>query len=145
MSEKKEDVTQLFMLFIMALTRDVNDFQYKELKIGRLIFIINYIGYRKECTMKDIREYQNVKASTATKQLDKLVDMKIVQRISSENDRRNVLLTLTSLGHEIYAYHNEIQEKLIHSFTTKFSKEELVVVGKVISELTKNDRVIPTS
>lgn len=129
----------------MSLTRDTIDFKFENLKIGRLIFIINFIGYRKECTMKDIRNYLNVQASTATRQVDKLVnELALVNRITSEDDRRNVILTLTEKGWKVYKHHKQIQEKLVHSFMGKFSPEEIQLIKKIILELTKNDGIIPS-
>ena len=145
MNEIEKDIPQLVILLMMALTREIVDFQYKGLKIGRLIFIINYIGYRQECTMRDIREYLNIQPSTATRQLDKLVnDLKLVQRVSSEKDRRNVILELADLGWEVYKYHKQIQDKFIHSFMGKFTSSELKVIRKILLELTNNPKLIPS-
>ena len=138
------DIPQFFIMFIMALTRDVIDFTYKEMKIGRLIFVINYIGFKGECTMKEIRDYLNVKPSTATRQIDKLVeDLLLVQRVTSDSDRRNVLIKLTDEGRKVYNHHKDVQEKMIQKLLTKFSAEEIRVITKVVVEFLKDDSIIP--
>ena len=38
MNKEEKDIPQLVILLMMALTRDIVDFRYKDLKIGRLIF-----------------------------------------------------------------------------------------------------------
>ena len=111
MPQEETDLIQMFTMVAMKLTSRIVDFTYQDMKIGRLIFIINYIGYRKQCTMKDIIDYLNTKPSTATRQLDKLVnELKLVTREQPSDDRRFVALKLTRLGEEVYNSHKELSQ-----------------------------------
>ncbi|MBN1800057.1 MAG: hypothetical protein JW891_01035 [Candidatus Lokiarchaeota archaeon] len=138
--EDKIEIPQLFVLFSMALTRDVVDYEYDGLNIGRNIFTINYIGYRKECTMGELCNYLNIQPSTATRQIDKLVDKwKVLNRNFSDKDRRNVLLTLSTKGLKIYKHHIELQQKFIHSLFVRFSPNEVNTLVNIMKEITKYD------
>ncbi len=138
---KEEDlgITQLFVLFLMALTRDVVDYEYEGLKIGRNIFAINFIGFKKECTMGELCDYLNINPSTATRQIDKLVDnWKLINRHFSDTDRRKVLLSLSSKGLKVYKHHLELQQRFIHMLYVRFSTEEVNILIKIMKEFTKD-------
>jgi len=138
MANNEDDLIQLFTMVAMGLTKQVVDFNYQGMKIGRLIFIINYIGYKKECSMKDVIDYLNIKPSTATRQVDKLVDkLKLVERKESISDRRLVILQLTKLGNDIYLYHKKISEIPASAINERFSNEEKQILKKGLEELLK--------
>ncbi len=136
MSNKEQDIIQIFTMVAMKLTSQIVDFTFQEMKIGRLIFIVNYIGYKRRSTMKEIIAYLNIKPSTATRQMDKLVnDLNLVERDLSHDDRRVVTLRLTKLGEEVYQYHNKISEVPANMLVDKFTNNEISILRKGLEEL----------
>ena len=131
LSKEEQDLIQIFTMVAMKLTSQIVDFTYQDMKIGRLIFLVNYIGFRKQCTMKDVIEYMNIKPSTATRQLDKLVNnLNLVSREYSTDDRRLVTLQLTQLGIEVYNHHKKLSDIPAKILVKKFSKNELDIMRK---------------
>ncbi len=136
MSNKEQDIIQIFTMVAMKLTSQIVDFTFQEMKIGRLIFIVNYIGYKRRSTMKEIIAYLNIKPSTATRQMDKLVnDLNLVERDLSHDDRRVVTLRLTKLGEEVYQYHNKTSEVPANMLVDKFTNNEISILRKGLEEL----------
>lgn len=65
--------------------------------------IIAFVGKRGEVIMREVAEYLDIPYSTATGVIDKLVDKKLLKRVSSSTDRRKVKVCLTpKKGKEVY-------------------------------------------
>ena len=136
MTQRETELMQLFTMVAMKLTSRIVDYSYQDMKIGRLIFIINYIGYKEQCTMKDIIDYLNTKPSTATRQLDKLVnDLKLVSREQTSDDRRFVSLKLTKLGKEVYESHTAMSLIPASILNEKFSEKEIAIMKQGLEVL----------
>ena len=145
MVDQEEEISKLFTIVANALTHQIIDFEYKDLKIGRGIFIINYLGYYDQCTMRTIVDYMNIPASTATRITDRLVGKNLVKRTVSDKDRRAVVLSLTDLGKEVYLYHEKIQALALAVLLKDLSEEELSIVVKVLRKIVKNIEEFRTS
>jgi DNA-binding MarR family transcriptional regulator len=53
------------------------------------------------CTMSELAEYSAVDRTTLTRTVDQLVDAGLVERMTPREDRRQVVLTLTSEGQRV--------------------------------------------
>ena len=136
MPKKEQDIIQIFTMVAMKLTSQIVDFTYQEMKIGRLIFIVNYIGYKHRCKIRGKGITPHIKPSTATRQLDKLVNnLKLVERDLAQDDRRIVALRLTDLGEEVYQFHNKISEIRANMLVDKFTDDEIKTLRKGLEEL----------
>ncbi|MBD3190982.1 MAG: MarR family transcriptional regulator [Candidatus Heimdallarchaeota archaeon] len=131
--DKKEELFQLLSLVAMGLTGRIMDFCYKGMEIGRLIFCIHYIGFKNKCSMTDLADFLSLKPSTATRQLDKLVDdYQLVKRTVSSEDRRVVELELTKLGREVYYHHKEMGEVPTNLILDHFSDGEQKIIKRAL-------------
>jgi DNA-binding MarR family transcriptional regulator len=130
---EKEDLFQLISLVAMGLAGRIIDFEYKGMKFGRLIFCINYIGFKKRCSMSEIVDFLNLKPSTATRQIDKLVEeYHLVTRTFSEDDRRMVELELTDLGWEVYYHHRKMGELPTNLILQEFTQNEQLTIKRAL-------------
>ena len=123
-----ESVTDFFHTVTFGMERK----HYNGIELGSNIFIIYRIGRMKECTMSDITNYLNIIASTATRRVDKLVKLKLVERITGESDRRQIKLRLTSTGSYVYSEILLRQKLRFEELKSGFSDKELEVFFKII-------------
>jgi DNA-binding MarR family transcriptional regulator len=74
--------------------------------------------------MKDIVENLNLGASTATRQVDSLVRLRLIRRDVAKTDRRKVILTLTEEGKQVYKrFKNHVILVMSYSLKTYTKKE----------------------
>jgi DNA-binding MarR family transcriptional regulator len=125
--------------FFHKLTFGIERKYYNGIEIGANIFILYFIGRMKECIMSEITRYLNINASTATRRVDKLVKLELLERFTIENDRRQIKVRLTKKGTQIYS---EILKRRISRFETlksEFSEQELGAFFKIIEYLNNMD------
>jgi DNA-binding MarR family transcriptional regulator len=135
MESDKERYLEILNSFIEKITQGVESFTYKGKEIGTGIFLINFIGKREECHMKDIVEFLHVIPSTATRRINKLVKYGLVNRNLSENDGRLIKLTLSDDGNEIYSIF--LQSKLMgfDIMVKEFEKEDIDTFFNVLDRM----------
>ncbi len=85
------------------------------------------IADKENVTMSQLAKELNVKLPTATVLIDRLLVNRLVERVDDENDRRKVLITLTTKG-------KKDLEK-----STKAKVERMTYVLNVISEQDKSN------
>jgi DNA-binding MarR family transcriptional regulator len=99
--------------------------------------VIDFIGKEKECTMSEIAEHLMFSKTNLTAIVDKLVRKKMVQRDRSEEDRRLVLVSLTSKGLKLYEQESEnhlrFAEGMLQSLDSKEQDELLQLLSKITS------------
>jgi len=66
------------------------------------VHIVEFLGDRKPCMMRELAEYLLVAVNTVTTIVDKLEQKNLVKRERDETDRRIVMVQLTELGLEAY-------------------------------------------
>ncbi|MFW9903149.1 MAG: MarR family winged helix-turn-helix transcriptional regulator, partial [Candidatus Thorarchaeota archaeon] len=66
------------------------------------ISIINFIGTRRECIIKEITETFKISPSTASEHIDRLYKTKYIFKHTPEDDQRKVVLSLTDKGLVVY-------------------------------------------
>ena len=119
--------------FLIKLTMGIEGFKFRGKQVGTGMFLINYIGMNPCCTMSDVILYLDVIASTATRRIDKLVQLDLVMRSESEIDRRLTVLKLTSEGQKLYDSY--LEKKLLGAklIKNKFSNEEIETFLSVLN------------
>ncbi|MHA2250641.1 MAG: MarR family winged helix-turn-helix transcriptional regulator [Candidatus Kariarchaeaceae archaeon] len=131
-----------FWSSIEQLSSHVDDISYRGNVIGRKIFILNYIGSKGQCNMKDIVKNLHLPPSTATRQIDSLVKAKFIKRVIPDHNRRTVELTLDKNGMEVYQWLNEHLQKVIETVLQNYSEEELNTSMMILQEITKNSDLL---
>ncbi|MDR3509094.1 MAG: MarR family transcriptional regulator [Caulobacteraceae bacterium] len=61
-----------------------------------------FIRAREDCSMKELARISGIDRTTLTRSVDRLVEDGLVERTSSERDRRQVILRLTARGAVVF-------------------------------------------
>ena len=125
LTNQTEEIANKFLVEVINLTRHTANVSHGDTNIGGGIFLINIIGSKDDCIMKDIVETLSLGASTATRQVDVLVNQGLVKRNVAETDRRKVILTLTEEGKQVYKrFKNHLMQVMSNSLKT-YSEQEI--------------------
>lgn len=103
------------------------------------LFILIYIGKKKECSPKEISEFLKLDAGQLNRTLSKLVENGFVIQRKNSNDRRANIVSLTAKGKNVYeTSHNIFYEwdKMILSQINDSSSQELMdLMKKMVCKL----------
>ncbi|TFG02711.1 MAG: MarR family transcriptional regulator [Promethearchaeota archaeon] len=102
MSREEKQFIEIFTTFVERFTQGIEALEYKGKPVGTGIFLLNYIGKHPNCSMSEIIKFLNLIPSAATRRVDKLVKIGLVNRTNDEEDRRIVNLNLSKEGIELY-------------------------------------------
>ena len=99
------------------------------------IHTIEAIGIKDAKTMGEIAHDLRITVGTLTTAITKLIKKGYVERKRIEEDRRVVLVNLTSKGEEVYKVHQVFHEEMICAMLSNFSDEEEQVLSKSLEKL----------
>ena len=117
--ELKQSIEQLVYHFQAASTANLDgDLSLQENKV------IDLVGQRKSCIMREISGHLRVAVSTTTGLIDKLEEKGLVRRERTDEDRRIVRISLTEKGEKIYQSHGEELMKLCRGVLRSLDAEE---------------------
>ena len=135
MSTLQKDLIESFTQAILKFSTEIEGFSYLDQKIGADIFIINQVGYKTKCNMKEIITNLNYPPSTATRKVNRLVELGYLRRVRPNNNRRSVELKLTNKGREIFALFHKQRFDPLTQVIKRFSKEEINVFLNVLHKI----------
>lgn len=87
------------------------------------IHTIEVLGNFGALRMNELAEKLGITTGTLTVQIEKLVSAELIQRCRNEQDRRVIVVMLTTLGQAVYQKHNQHHLELMKSLTKDFSEE----------------------
>ena len=99
------------------------------------IHTIEAVGIKDAKTMGEIAHDLRITVGTLTTAITKLIKKGYVERKRIEEDRRVVLVNLTSKGEEVYKVHQVFHEEMICTMLSNFSDEEEQVLSKSLEKL----------
>lgn len=99
------------------------------------IHTIDAIGTEGNKTMGEIANNLRITVGTLTTAINRLIKKGYVERKRIEEDRRVVLVNLTSKGEEVYKVHQVFHEEMICAMLSNFSDEEEQVLSKSLEKL----------
>lgn len=98
-----------------------------------------FLKKKGKSQMKEISDQFSITMPTATSLLDKLIDMKLVEREEDKNDRRIVIISLTESGKKILQEaiknRNIKMSKLLSYLNFSDKKELLRIMGNLVKKL----------
>ena len=143
MVELEKRFLEVHTAYIRRISLFLRNYSYDDKEIGLDIFIIDYLGEIKSCTMKEITTFLKVKfPSTATKRIDRLVDFGFVDRTNSDKDRRKVEIRLTENGKQLYDDFLRARLKAMSIIMENFEKDKLHTYLSIIERLVELDKEI---
>ena len=135
MMEKMEYIVDLLTVVAHRVSAQAEAISFKGEKLGQSLFIIDLIARKPDCTMKDIANTLALTPSTATRHVDKLVEMGLIDRNLSISDRRSVVLFLTQKGIELDKQFLKHRLTSFSSILESFSIEELDLLLKLMKKV----------
>ena len=99
------------------------------------IHTIEAVGIKDAKTMGEIAHDLRITVGTLSAAITKLIKKGYVERKRTEEDRRVVLVSLTSKGENIYREHQVFHEEMICAMLSNFSDEEEQVLSKSLEKL----------
>ncbi len=92
---------------------------------GPQFYVLYLISEYGSCKVSRLAEKIEVKPSAITVMIDRMVARGFVERKNDENDRRVVLVKLTSEGREALDKLQEMRKQAIHQHLSQFSPEQI--------------------
>jgi len=102
----------------------------------RQLYYIELINKNKDISISEISRILEVKKSTVSVAINQLIDMGIVVKTRSKNDKRFYFLQLTSKGENIINKHMEIHKDTIKKILEILNAEEVDNFIKIINKIT---------
>lgn len=112
----------------------------QELRIDQ-IHVIDYIGRHPGCHLGAIATDTDSNLPTVSLQVKRLIKLGLVSKKRSEQDQREITLSLTDEGTAIFQYHKEMDRQWISSFSellSTFAYEELSSINLFLKTLLDN-------
>ena len=99
MKEENKNALVEMMFRVLRLMKDKMSFSNNLIHLSILqIQALFFLNKNKKVSMSDIADYFHIELPSATSLLNKLHDMKLVERHEDKEDRRLVIITLTDSG-----------------------------------------------
>ena len=97
--------------------------------------IIDVLGHEGPMKISEIYNKMLIKSGNKTMILDSLENKEFIKRVFSKNDRREIIIELTSAGQKFftqnYKAYGEFVEKTLSVLSQAEQKELLVLLGKI--------------
>ena len=97
--------------------------------------ILHWINREGPKKMKEIGSHFQVKLSTLTSMIDKMERNKLVERVSSEHDRRVVYLETRRKGKEVFTIYQQNLTEIYQNLESKLDKEALASLELHLNQL----------
>lgn len=95
----------------------------------------NSVAYNRNTTLSDIREYLSISKSAVSQMLKSLENKGFINRQIDKNNRRNLIITLTSEGQEMLKVKDiEFNERL-NKITTALGESNITQMIAVITRM----------
>ena len=99
------------------------------------IHTIHAVGLHESSPMNVVAARLGVTLATLTASVSKLVSKGFVTRSRSEEDRRQVLVSLTAAGRSAYRTHELFHRQMIDNALANLTSEEEVVLARALSKV----------
>ena len=127
-------LVQLFNDILHIEENSLKNIDFMDLSMTE-IHTIEAVGIKDAKTMGEIAHDLRITVGTLTTAITKLIKKGYVERKRIEEDRRVVLVNLTSKGEEVYKVHQVFHEEMICAMLSNFSDEEEQVLSKSLEKL----------
>lgn len=131
----------LFYLVTQVQNRRVRDFTPELEALGLTIAhwrALSTVNRLAGCLMSELSEFTTVDRTTLTRTVDQLVEMELVERCPTPDDRRTVRVQLTPHGRRLFDASIARLEKHNQRLLAGFSAEELCVLRALLQRLLCN-------
>ena len=133
-----EELCTLMVSFVRRAMRWDNNHLSRGLITLPQLHVLFYLSTSDYRLMSDVAKEMGIKGSTLTAMMDKLVTLGFVSRLSGENDRRTVLVSITAKGRKMLEGLKEDRKKTIIRVFRNLSPAErqtyIDIIRKVVMQ-----------
>jgi len=128
--EAMDDLSELIRKFqTQLLSGDLKQYTLRQL------YYIELINKSEGISVSELSKKLNIKKSTVSIAVNQLIDLDIVSKIRSEEDKRFYFLQLTPKGKKIMQMHMQVHKNTIKKILKVLTQEEVAkfiqIVGKI--------------
>ena len=105
------------------------------------VFCVEVINALKKPTISELTEFMEISQPNMAYRVSNLVSKGYVNRIQSEDDKREYFLEPTEKFYDYYRIRNEYVSTVIGRLEDEFSKEEVETIKKMLA--TMSNRLMP--
>lgn len=105
------------------------------------IHTIDFIGQNPCCRLRDIAAATNAAIPAVSLQVKRLSKLGLITKERSEENQREVILTLTEDGETVFRYHNNLDKQWMDAVAKElsvFQADELSLIHQFLNILIKN-------
>lgn len=102
----------------------------------RQLYYIELIDEHEGISVSEISKTLDLKKSTVSIAVNQLIDLEIVSKIQSNNDKRFYFLKLTEKGKDIMKMHKQIHQNTIKKILKILNQDEVENFIKIVDKIT---------
>jgi DNA-binding MarR family transcriptional regulator len=105
----------------------------------RQLYYIELIDKNEGISVSELSKTLDVKKSTVSVAINQLIDLKIVSKIQSSEDKRFYFLQLTPKGNEIMEMHKQVHKDTIRKILKLLDSEEVQNFVNIVNKITSSE------
>lgn len=125
------------------LMQEITRYEHNYVTQGKItipqFLVLEYLSKQRQCFMNEVAQATHTSFSTATGMVDRLVNHKLVKRTHGQDDRRTVLVSITSKGrnilNEVYTQKQQGIIKLFSRLDASERAQYLDILRKLVQNL----------
>ncbi|BDZ70014.1 MarR family winged helix-turn-helix transcriptional regulator [Methanobacterium petrolearium] len=129
--ESMDKLSKLMRKFQTQLqTGDLKEYTLRQL------YYIELIDKNEGISVSELAKTMNVKKSTVSVAINQLIDLGIVTKIQSNDDKRFYFLELTPKGNQIMEMHKQVHKNTIKKILNILAPEEVESFVNIVNKIT---------
>lgn len=136
--EKLEDIVEnLFVIpYLFKKKLMKHDLYKEEIDLSPAHFhILLTLTEKGDMAASELGRTLSICKSNVTPLVQKLIDKGLVQRITNENDRRYIYISITEAGEKFLARHKELVLEHLKTKICRLNEEDLEMLGESLQNL----------
>lgn len=105
----------------------------------RQLYYIELIDKNEGISVSELSKTLDVKKSTVSVAINQLIDLKIVSKIQSTEDKRFYFLQLTPKGNKIMEMHKQVHKDTIRKILKLLDSEEVQNFVNIVNKITSSE------
>lgn len=105
----------------------------------RQLYYIELIDKNEGISVSELSKTLDVKKSTVSVAINQLIDLKIVSKIQSSEDKRFYFLQLTPKGNKIMEMHKQVHKDTIRKILKLLDSEEVQNFVNIVNKITSSE------
>ncbi len=102
----------------------------QELRIDQT-HLIDFVGDNPNCRLCDIAAAMDMNVSTISLQVKRMIKLGLLTKKRSEQNQREIVLSLTQDGQSVFEYHKTLDERWASAFTNRLSSFTLTELDTI--------------